>query len=310
MQAVFSGFFTIAVVIFAGWLGAHLRILDGRARAALNNTAFFLASPALLFVVMLRADLGHVMSWTLLVNALAMVAAAATYFVVSRFRWRQVPAGDRAIGMMGSCYTNAGNLGLPIAAYVLGDIAWMAPVLLLQLALLQPAFLTYLDLAAARESGRSRSWWLNLLTPVQNPITVGAILGLVANVADLQLPQFVTSPLDLLGGLAVPAMLVAFGVSLRLDPLPGKGPHAPHVWAVVAIKLVVHPLVAIGLARAFGLTPIQTLAVTVSAALPAAQNIFVIADRYGHARVLARDAIFWSTLISMPLILVLTLVIQ
>ncbi len=306
MSAVFSGFFTIAVVIFAGWLGAHLGILGHNARAVLSNTAFFLASPALLFTVMVRADLGHVMSWTLVVNVLAVIVAASAYQVVARLRWPDTHPADRAIGTMACCYTNAGNLGLPIAAYVLGDIAWMAPVLLLQLTLLQPTVLTYLDFRMSR----SRVWWRNLLTPFRNPITVGAILGLLANITSVPLPTFVSAPLDLLGAMAVPAMLVAFGVSLRLDPLPGKGPHASQVWGIVAIKLLLHPVAAFFFARAFGLTTAQTLAVTVSAALPAAQNIFVIADRYGHARLLARDVIFWSTVISLPLILCLTLLIR
>ena len=43
-----------------------------------------------------------------------------------------------------------------------------------------------------------------------------------------------------------------------------------------------------------------TTTTTVIAALPTAQNIFVIASRYERSTVLARDAIFASTILSVP----------
>ena len=41
---------------------------------------------------------------------------------------------------------------------------------------------------------------------------------------------------------------------------------------------------------------------TVLAALPTAQNIFVHATRYGRGEVLARDSIFVTTVLSVPAI--------
>ena len=57
------------------------------------------------------------------------------------------------IGALASSYVNAGNLGLPVAAYVLGDAAFVAPTLLLQLLVLQPTALAALD-ADVRGGGR------------------------------------------------------------------------------------------------------------------------------------------------------------
>ncbi len=310
MQAVLTGVFTIAAVVFAGWLAAHLRILDASARAALSNAAFFLAAPALLFTIMSRASLGHVVNVTFVVSAMAVAAAALAYLVSVHFAWPKTGAGERVIGAMASCYTNAGNLGLPIAAYVLGDVAWIAPILLMQLTILQPTLLTILDLLRARRDGAAPKLGRGFLIPFKNPITVGALLGLGVNLAGISVPAWLWQPLELLGGMAVPAMLVAFGISLRLDPVPGKGPDASQVWAITAIKILVHPAVAFVLARfAFGLDGPEVLAVTLSAALPSAQNTFVIADRYGYARILARDAVFWTTLLCIPVIIALSVLI-
>ena len=107
--------------------------------------------------------------------------------------------------------------------------------------------------------------------------------------------------------MAVPAMLIAYGVSLRLGPRPGAGEPPIHIATLVSIKLVVQPIVAylIG-AYALGLVGRDLLAVTVIGALPTAQNVFTFAMRYDRGVILARDTIFVATLLSVPVILIVT----
>lgn len=298
MQAALSGFATIWIVVAVGWVLAHTRVLSSTGQALLSNLAFVVASPALLFVLVARGSLDHLFSRTLLVSVLAIVVAGGVYLALARWVWRH-DAAATTVGFLTAAYTNAGNLGLPIAAALLGDMAWMAPILLLQVAILQPACLAVLDLQAARTSGRRLSPGRYLTLPVRNPITVGILLGLAVNVLGLEVPEVLWTPTAMVGGMAVPLMLLAFGASLRLDPLPGAGPHVRELWVVQAIKVVLHPLVAWALGRyAFGLAPADVFAVTIIAALPTAQNVFVIASRYGVRTRLARDAVFWSTLLT------------
>ena len=96
-------------------------------------------------------------------------------------------------------------------------------------------------------------------------------------------------------------MLLAYGVSLRLGPKPGHGTSAVEIGYITVLKLVVQPFTAYVVARfALGLDDTALLAVTVLAALPTAQNIFVHATRYGHGEVVARDSIFVTTVLSVP----------
>jgi predicted permease len=57
---------------------------------------------------------------------------------------------------------------------------------------------------------------------------------------------------------------------------------------------------------ALGLGRHDLLAVTVIAALPTAQNIFTFAVRYDRGVILARDMIFAATVLSVPVILIIT----
>ncbi|WP_295702949.1 AEC family transporter [Lapillicoccus sp.] len=57
-----------------------------------------------------------------------------------------------------------------------------------------------------------------------------------------------------------------------------------------------------------GLRGPALFAAAVTAALPTAQNIFTYANRYNRGLLLARDAIFVSTFVSVPVILVIAAV--
>ncbi len=101
-------------------------------------------------------------------------------------------------------------------------------------------------------------------------------------------------------------MLIAYGVSLRLGPRPGAGEPVGQITTIVTLKLIVQPLVAYLVGRfALDLHGVDLLAVTVIAALPTAQNVFTHAVRYDRGVVLARDTIFITTLLSVPVLLLI-----
>ena len=125
----------------------------------------------------------------------------------------------------------------------------------------------------------------------------------------VRLPDWLGSGISMVGGMAVPMMLIAFGISLRLDPLPGAGPHAREVWTLQLLKIVVMPALAIGAGALLGLDRYELFAVGVIAALPTAQNIFVISSRYHVAMPVARDCVFWSTILTVPAIVGLSVVL-
>jgi predicted permease len=300
VQGVFTGFATIALVIGVGALLAHLRVVDLSAQQLLSRIAFFVASPALMVITLARADVHDVLSANLLATAAAVVVCAGLYVVLARVVWHR-SVGDTTIGAFASAYVNAGNLGIPIASYVLGDAAYVAPTLLLQLLVLQPLALAFLDHDAR---GRRSSVWRLLSAPLTNPLTIGSLVGVVLSVTGWSLPQVVADPLALLGHMAVPSMLLAYGVALRLGPGLGHAGSVPELVTTSGIKLVLQPLVAWLVAGGvLGVDGHALLAIVVTSALPTAQNVFVHATRYDRATNLARDTILVTTVGAVPGIL-------
>lgn len=297
---MFEGFATIGAVIALGALLAHLRVLDASAQVILSRLAFFVASPALMVVTLAEADVSAVLSRNLVASVAGVVAAGGAYILLARLIWRR-PLGHTTIGTLAASYVNAGNLGIPVAAYVLGSAAYVAPTLLMQLLVMQPLALAVLD-ADARGS---RAPLRTIITqPFTNPLTLGSLIGLTLAITGWTLPPAVQDPIELVGHMAVPAMLIAYGIALRLGPGLGSGGSATEVGATSALKLAAQPLAAFLVARyALGVEGHALLAIVVTSALPTAQNIFVHATRFDRATVLARDTILITTVGSVPVIL-------
>ncbi|GAA4399969.1 AEC family transporter [Fodinibacter luteus] len=293
------GFATIVAVIGVGALVAHLGVVDLGAQQVLSRVAFFVASPALLVTTVAQADVSDVLSRSLVATVAGVAVPAAGYAALAGWRWRRT-SGEQVIGALASSYVNAGNLGLPVAAYVLGDAALVAPTLLLQLLVLQPLALAVLD---ADVRGRRPSVGDVLLRPFTNPLTIGTLVGLLLSVTGWQLPPIVADPVELIGAMAVPGMLLAYGIALRLGPGFGGVVPAAELALTSSLKLAVQPLVAYAVAHhALGLTGHPLLAVVVCSSLPTAQNIFVHATRYDRSTTLARDTILVTTIGAVPII--------
>lgn len=296
MGGVLEGFGTIAIIIALGALLADRGIVDLAGQRSLSLTSFYLASPALLVTVLEDSDPSRVLSGPLVATAAGVVVSAGVMAAIARVR--RLDPGTSVVATLCSAYVNAGNLGIPIAAYALGDAALVVPALLMQLLVLQPLALTVLDVVTSPE----RPSVLKILSrPVTNPLTIASFAGLLLAATDTELPQLVHAPLELVGGMAVPAMLIAYGVALRLGPLPGRGVTPRALATVTSLKMVVQPVAAYLVGRfGVGLEGTDLFAVTLLSALPTAQNVFVVAMRYERGVLLARDAIFVSTLASAP----------
>lgn len=305
MEGVLLGFATIAAVIAVGALVAHLGLVDLSAQAVLARISFFVATPALLVTTVSEADVHDVLSRSLLATSVGAVVPAAVYLLAAR-RWRRT-TGEQVIGALSSSYVNVANLGLPIAAYVLGDAALVAPTLLLQLLVLQPAALLVLDADVAGRRPRVREL---LLGPFTNPLTVGTLLGLLLALTGWRLPEVVAAPVGLVGAMAVPGVLLAYGISLRLGPGFGGDVPRGELALTSTLKLAVQPVVAWAVAHLLlGIDGAALLAVVVCAALPTAQNVFVHATRYDRATTLARDTILVTTLGAVPAIALVVLLL-
>ena len=300
MGGVLVGFAIIAAIIVAGYVVGRAGILGEHAPFVLSRIAFYVLSPALLFTVLADADVHVLFSSLLPVSLIAALATGLVFALVARLVWKR-PVSETVIGVLASGYVNANNIGLPVMLYVLGDPSLSAPIILLQLVVFAPIALTILDIQDRGVVSVRRI----LLQPITNPILIASLLGLVVSVFELQVPEPVMEPFRLVGAATVPIVLIAFGMSLH-----GRRPLAPgtarrDVLLASSLKLVLMPVIAWLVGDfVFGLSGQALFAVVVLAALPAAQNVFNYAQRYERGVILARDVVLITTVLSIPVLVV------
>jgi predicted permease len=300
--AVLEGLTTIGVVVLVGYLLARTGVLPEATPVVLSRLVFFVATPALLLKTLAEASIQAVLSSGLAITAIATTVCIVTFVLIARLWWKH-DVGSVVIGALGSSYVNAGNLGIPLAVYVLADASYMAPIMLYQLVVLAPISFVVLDML---ESGQRPSWRRVIIQPFRNPVIIASVIGIVLAATGTAIPQIVDAPLTLIAGMAVPGALIAFGISLRGSPLPGRGGRAADLILVTVLKVLVMPLVAFVLARwVFGLEGVPLLAAAMCAGLPTAQNIFVYAVRYRTSVPLARDMVSTTTLACIPVLIVI-----
>jgi malonate transporter len=308
VTGVFSGFFIVWAVILSGWFVGRQGVLGPQGQLILSKFAFYVASPPLLFLTIAEADIGVILSAPLLVAAVSAVLTALVHAAVARWALRR-DAATTIMGAQAASQVNSANLGIPIATFVLGDASMVVPVILFQLALNSPVYLTIMDTLT---DGRRPSVGRILHNVVTNPMIVGSGLGILFAVTGWRLPQVVEEPVRLVAGASIPAMLMAFGISLvGAAPLRrGAGPRRDVALATV-LKLVLHPALAFLVGRfALGLDGHLLYAVVVMAALPTAQNIYVAAVRYGRAEQLCRDTVLVTTVNAMLTMAVVALLLS
>jgi malonate transporter len=294
-MGLLHAFVPIWLVVAAGYAARRWRLLGDSAVTVLGWFVFHLAMPAALFVTLARTPLAGFDGRALAAFAASTVlVTGAAWYGAGRFFDRK--PGERAIWGMASGYVNSANLGIPVAMQVLGNVSFLVEVVLLQVLVVAPIILMTLD-RHADAAGRVRLRRIATL-PLRNPVILASALGIAASAAGVRAPSVVQLPLTWLAAAAVPAALVALGVSLSR---PGSAPDAgrAEIPVITALKLIVQPAVACAAGVLLQLPHDQLLAVVVCAGLPTAQNVFIFAQQYGVGEAIASRAVLTTTVLSL-----------
>lgn len=275
----------------------------------LNRFSFFVCSPCLMFAILSKEPIFDIFHSSIVVAFASAMAVGVIFLIVNRLHFH-MDAAHATIGALNSLYLNSNNIGLPIATYILGDPALVAPILVMQQALFTPVGLTVLDMAT---TGRVSAKEV-LKQPFHQPMLIASLLGIAVSVVSAQtgwfvIPDFLYDPIDMIGDAAVPMILMAFGMSLHgTRPMQDKTARQATI-AVTVLKNLVMPLVAFLLSYfVMGFRGPTLYACVVLAALPTGQNVYNYAARYNVGTTFARDGILLSTMTS-PVVIALVAVL-
>ena len=243
-----QGFCVIGIVIAVGYVAARMRIGGPSAQMVLNRFSFFVSSPCLMFAILSKEPIFDIFHPSIIVAFFSAVLVGVVFLVLNRMFFH-LNAPDATIGALNSLYLNSNNIGLPIATYILGNPALVAPILVMQQAIFTPVGLTVLDVTTKGKVSIKEI----AKQPLHQPLLCGSLLGIVVSAISAKsgwfpVPKFIFDPIDMIGDSAVPMILMAFGMSLHgTKPLQQKGDR-PAIFTVAVLKNIIMPIIAFLLA--------------------------------------------------------------
>ena len=193
-------------------------------------------------------------------------------------------------------FGNTGNVGLPLAYFAFGDIGLgYAIVVFAIMAIMSFTFGVWL-VSGGGGIGKA----------LKEPLVTATLLGGLFMIMGWQTPTFPTNSLELIGQMAIPLMLITWGVAVeRLRP--GRVPQAIML-CVGKLALCIAAGWAAG--RFFNLEPIAFGILILQVTTPVAVTSYLLAEKYGADAQSVAGLVVVSSLISvvsLPILLTILL---
>ena len=275
------------LLIVVGFLLCRYTLLNRTVWDAVERLTYHLLFPVLLFVSITKSPLHLAQMASLsVVGVVTLLCGVALAYALKL--WPGVDARLHASGAQTAFRFNS-FIALAVAERLGGAEALTSMALLIALGV--PIGNVGAVWPLARHGGHHYGREL-----LRNPLILSTLAGLLFNVAQLHLPDVVGTTLHRMGLAAIPLGLMAVGAGLKLGGLKAAPKLAA---ALMAIRHVALPLVALGLSSLLPLPPTQRAVVLAFAALPTASSAYVLAVRMGGHGPFVAGLVTLSTLLGM-----------
>ena len=250
-----------------------------------SRIVMFVGTPCLIVGVMAKVEVEPaVMAQVAIASALVMLFMGVIGWALLRWRGWDMPTYLPSL-----LFPNNGNMGLPLCLFAFGQTG-LALALGSFMVMMVATFTLGLVLMTSTEGG----WLKRMASVAQQPVIYAMALAVIVLVADITLPRWLGNTLDLLGGLAIPLMTIALGVSLATLKITRWRRSLVVSLARIGGGLLLGFLVC----QFMGLTGVSRNVVLLQSAMPVAVFNYLLALRYNHNPDEVAAMVLMSTLVA------------
>ena len=255
----------------------------------ITSLVYNVGAPCLILATFHKIDLApSALAGTALAALTCYVAFAALAAAVVRAARLDAPSYLPSL-----IFPLTGSMGLPVCFFALGDEGLALAIVYFTIG----AVGTFTVGVAIAEGS------LSLRNLAGSPVLYSVAVAVVLQLLEVRLPQWIFNTADLLGGMVIPAQLVALGVSLL--ELRTGGALARSA-ALGLFRLATGVVVGIAVAALFGLQGTARAVVVIQSAMPVAVSSYLFAQRFNRKPEEVAGMIVVSTAVSfatMPILL-------
>ena len=235
-------------------------------------------------------------------TAFAMSAATHTIAIlINTLTFRNKENEKNAVYKFASIYGNVAFMALPLAQAVLGDEG------VLYCAGGAVVFNLFTFTHGVKLMGKAGTK-LSVKKLLVNPGVIATVIGLPIFLTGVDIPYLIGRPIEMLADLNTPVAMLVFGTYLSRTDLKTML-FDKKIYAVALMKLIILPMICMGVYYAFGLSGTLLTAVIITASVPSANNTFMFASVYGRDTATASKTVAlvsFLSILTMPVIIAIT----
>ena len=273
------------LILASGYVVRQIGMLREEDLPRMNNVAFRVFLPVLLFYNVYCSDLSSAVRPALMAYAVLGILGAYLLGLCFVMLVEKNPE-KRGVMIQGIYRCNYVIMGVPIATALLGS-GNLGPISIL-IAVVVPELnvLAVITLTVFR-GGKLKPGKM-ILDIIKNPLIIGSCLGLLVLLSGLRLPQFLVTTVEYMGDVATPLQLFLLGAFFRFD---GLRRYKRELIFVTLWRLVIIPAIFLGLAAAIGFRGVEFVSLIGAFASANAIASFTMTQQMGGDAELAGDIV-------------------
>ena len=281
-----NNIFPIIAVAGAGFLLQRRTSLDPR---PISVAIFHILIPALIFDLVLTTEIPRddIIRMVVLASAVIFFMLLLSWALTKLLR---LPRAMASAFILSASFINSGNYGLSLNHFALGE----SGLLLASIYFITSAL--WINSAGVYIASAGRKNPLNALKNLTRvPAVYAIVLSLLFRALNINLPQAMFRPIELLSAASIPMMLLILGMQISKAGAPKR---LGLLSIVVALRLVLSPLAAWFMVSVLNMPVIGRQVGILESAMPTAVLAFILALQYDTEPEFVTGAVLVSTLLS------------
>lgn len=286
----------VFLMMILGWVLQKTQILDEHTTHKINQFAFKILLPALLFMDLSTADFKSV--WDTKFVAFCFIATICSIIIASIFSLIHKNKSERGEIIQASYRSSAAILGIAFVNNIYGKSTMAALMIAGTVPLYNIIAVIVLSITSPnkKENNSHKQLFLKTLKDViRNPIIIGIAVGLLWSVLEIPQPVILSKSVTYLGNMAAPLSLISLGASFKLQDAKGK---LPITISITAIKLILFCIIFLPIAIHMGFRSEKLIAILVMLGSATTGSCFVMSRNMGHKGTITACSVMLTTFCS------------